>query len=212
MVLLEKKPVLLAAFRRGERYALEEVYRAYVDDVTMLVKRGFVHDREKLFTVRGLNGQSDQFDIVQETFLKAFSQKARMSYDDGSPFRPYLLRIAKNLMIDRHRNSRRVVDLDRRGNDNSVGNVDSILERNLPFEPENPAIEAHRTRQQAAVVDFVSSLSRNERAFYDVRYEEALGQEKAARKLGVTRRRVRTLEGRLCKGLKKHLKGRGLWP
>lgn len=52
----------------------------------------------------------DLDDIVQETFLRAYRGLNRLQ--DGTRFGPYVLRIAKNLCVDRLRRARRSVSLD----------------------------------------------------------------------------------------------------
>ena len=44
--------------------------------------------------------EEQALDLVQEVFLRAFDERARLGYDGLRPYRPYLLRIAKNLRID----------------------------------------------------------------------------------------------------------------
>lgn len=100
---------LLDAFRRGDRAALTEVYRRYVDEVAGVVRHGFALGGK---AVRGVREVDCQRDLVQEVFVRCFSEAARKGYDGISPFRPYLLRIAKNLMIDEARKSGRAVVLE----------------------------------------------------------------------------------------------------
>jgi RNA polymerase sigma-70 factor, ECF subfamily len=211
MGLLVDNASKLEAFRRGDQSVLEEVYHAYVDDVTMLVRRGFHYNRDKAFTVFGISDEQQQYDIIQETFARGFSERVRTSYDGHFPFKLYLLRITKNLMIDQLRRGSRDTSLGHQ-NSNSVGDIDDILEKQIPYVPENPAVVAHRERQQKAVSDFVGTLGLPEQNFYRKRYVLGFSQEKTAAQLQISRRNVRTMEKRLCKGLKAYLKKAGLWP
>ena len=211
MSLLAKNPTKLAAFRQGERAVLEEIYHTYVDEVAMVVRRGFLYNRGKVVSVPGVRDEQHQLDIVQEAFLRAFSEKARTTYDGQTPYRLYLLRIVKNLMIDQlRRESRRVNP--RPDADNNIGNIDDILDKQTNYAPENPAIEAHRHRQQAAVTDFTNQLTEEEQRFYQKRYVLGFSQQKTAETLDMSRRHVRTLEKRLCKKLKAYLESVDLWP
>src|SRR5262245_52604842 len=94
---------LLEPFRRGERDALERVYRAHVD-----VVESFVASR--LARARRFSG-ANLADLVQDVFLRAFSPNARMSYDGEREYAPFLLTIAKNVLTDwLRRSSRELVD------------------------------------------------------------------------------------------------------
>jgi len=87
-------------------------------------------------------------DVVQEVFVRALSEKARTSYDGLRPYRPYLLRIAKNLMIDRARRiGRRPSQVT-----SSPGEVDidDLIDRNAPM-PEPEALRLTATILPAAM-------------------------------------------------------------
>ncbi len=68
------------------------------------------------------------------------------------------------------------------------------------------------TNQQAQARDFASGLEGQLREVYQLRFQDGLGQREVASRLGATRRRVRTQEEALLKGLRKSLKRAGLWP
>ena len=209
MTLLINDAEKLSAFRRGERSVLTEIYLTYVDEVAVLVRRGFVYSRDKVFSVQGVSDEAQQFDLVQETFARAFSEKTRHAYDGNTPYRLYLFRITKNLMIDRCRSLGREPI---HSPNNAACDIDDLLENRGAFLPENPAIVAHRRRQQQTVAAFVSTLSESEMQFYNKRYVLGFSQQKTADVLQMSRRHIRTLEKRLLKGLKTHLKKNGLWP
>jgi RNA polymerase sigma factor (sigma-70 family) len=212
MSLLLDHPDLLAGYIRGDRSALEAIYFEYVDEVTRLVRRGFVYDRSKVVRVSGIGEESTQCDLVQETFVRAFSETARKGYDGRSPFRPYLLRIAKNLMIDRLRKLGREVPESELNLSGNAGEIPAFLGKDTPLLPENPAEQAHFKRQQATTEAFVATLPEPKRAFFDLRYRQGLSQQQVAKHLGATRRKVRTLEKQLRRELKKSLKFKRLWP
>lgn len=198
---LLEKDGLLQAFRSGERAALAEVYRAHVQQVAELVRRGFHLDRTSRGLVPGVLSPAGQCDLVQETFTRAFAEPARRAYDGRSPYRWYLLRIAKNLMID---------GLRRQGRESPLAEVGEGDEPALA--PEDPALEAHRGRQQALAGEFTAGLTGEERQVFEARFQAGLGQLETAERLGLTRRRVRTLEARLLASLRKRLKRSNLWP
>src|SRR5579863_3868946 len=92
-------PVLLAAFRRGDREALERVYSLHVRDV---------EDRVRGVLARmGRLEPADLADLVQDAFLQAFSDRAREQYDGQRDYGPFLLTISRNVVVDWIRRSAR---------------------------------------------------------------------------------------------------------
>lgn len=173
-MIFENDRALLEAFRHGDREALERVYYAYVDDVARAVR-----DRE----------------LIQEVFVRAFSESARLAYDGLRPYRPYLLRIAKNLVVDRARKSGREVELD---------------DTDLAIDAPAPEESLHAARLREATAEFTAGLTPEEKRFVQLRYEEGLSQIDAASEMKATRRRMRTLEKRVEEGLVQFLRNRGL--
>ncbi len=198
--MLRSDRALLDAFRRGEPDALTRVYTEYVDDVARIVRHGFIVENGR---VRGEVAAADQRDVVQEVFMRAFAEKARLAYDGLNPYRPYLLRICKNLMIDRARARSRIVPLeeqDRLGRPIDEWLADDKLpdEENLDLDPEWRALVALTS-------EFCKTLDAEAREFVRLRYELQGSQYDVADAMKITRRRVRTLEERVEKGLKKAL-------
>jgi RNA polymerase sigma factor (sigma-70 family) len=173
-MIFENDRPLLDAFRRGQKAALSRVYFAYVDEVARVVR-----DRE----------------LIQEVFVRAFSESARLAYDGLRPYRPYLLRIARNVLVDRLRARGREVDVD-----------------TLELADEKPSADEllHTARMKEATAEHVARLSAEEKRFIRLRYEEGLSQEDVAKQMKATRRRMRTLEKRIEEGLVAHLRKRGL--
>lgn len=209
--MLESDRELLDAFRRGDRDALARVYRAHIDEVELVVRRGFVVGANAEHRVPGMGVDDEVRDVVQEAFVRAFAPKAREAYDGLRAYRPYLLRIVKNLMIDRARASnRRPVLADERG----VGDIDAAIHRDQSLRLDAPmgAEDAlHWKRLREAYHEYQESMDTEERELVRVRYEDGLSQRDAADALGVSRRRVRTVEERIKDGLTRFLRERGLW-
>jgi RNA polymerase sigma factor (sigma-70 family) len=178
---------LLDAFRRGDRDALATVYFHYVDDIAAIVRHGFSVPATGA-RVRGVSDEQTQRDVVQEVFARAFAPRARDAYDGLRPYGPYLRRIARNLMIDRARAEDHTMALD-----------DDV---EIAVEPE-PAEDAEWIALRRETAAYVAGLPAQLQRLVELRFERELSQEDAARELGVSRRRVRTLEARIQRGLRK---------
>lgn len=202
MTVFEGHRARLDGFRRGEREVLALVYDHYVDVVATLVLRGF-SSGEPPVRVPGVTAAEGQADLVQESFLKAFAPDARLAYDGLSPFRPWLLRIARNLMIDRGRRSGRLVV------SSEVANASVEEAEPLPAAPEE---ELEWKRLREATVAFCATLDPALRRFVQLRFEEGVSQAGVAEALGMTRRKVRTLEQWVRDALRQHLESTGNVP
>jgi RNA polymerase sigma factor (sigma-70 family) len=190
---------LLDRFRRGDRAALATVFEFYVDDVATLARRGFTIESSGHAYVRGATREGE-YELVQETFAKAFATPARHAYDGLSPYRPYLLRITKNLMIDRYRAQQK----DARTIAVDLAELDALQPAG-----EEP-VDLDWQKLAAATAEFVAKLGPDERELVRRRFEDGASQERVAEALGWTRRKVRTLERDVQKGLRSWLKQRGL--
>jgi RNA polymerase sigma factor (sigma-70 family) len=184
------------------------VYHAYRDDVVRLLRSGFsvkgsTGKGSAPMRVPGLTDWALQ-DAVQEVFVKAFGDKARRSYDGVRPYRPFLLQIAKNVRIDQMRRSWR-----------EVGLAEAGLPERAPDTPDDwytghpyfraPEETLHWQRMCRAAAHFLRGLDHESQRFALLRFVDELSQTEIARAMSVTRRRARTLEGRLVTGLKRHL-------
>ena len=198
---------LLDRFRRGDRDALAAVYERYVDDVATLARRGFTIESSNHAVVRGA-GREGEYELVQDTFVRAFAEKARLAYDGIQPYRPYLLRITKNLMIDRYRAEQKTagaVELD------TIRDLDALLATNAELPQIAAPVDPDAAKLFEATAAYVATLSDEARRLVALRFEAELSQDETAEKLGVTRRRIRTLERDVQDGLRTYLKSRGLF-
>lgn len=197
---------LLDRFRRGDRDALAAVYYRYVDEVATLARRGFTIESSGHVYVRGLDADGER-ELVQETFLKAFAEKARLAYDGVSPYRPYLLRITKNLMIDRYRAAQHAtVELDETG----VGDIDQLLATNAELAAGTEPEDLHWKSLRIATTEYVATLDDESRQLVALRFVDERSQDETAMHMKCSRRRVRTVEERVIAGLRKALQSRGL--
>ena len=182
---------LLRRFRAGDRQALSTVYWHYVDAVELFLRRCLAGAQR-----RGWRPDAELADIMQDVFVKAFSERARIAYDPAREYRPFLLTIARNVLVDRLRTSAREVRLD--------GAAVEALADGLGAAADPPAPWAD-PQAMLVVEGYVAALSDSERAVYRERYERCRSQEHTAHALGITRQRVRTLENKLRTGLSRAL-------
>jgi RNA polymerase sigma factor (sigma-70 family) len=188
---------LLDAFRAGDRAALATVYFRYVDDIAAIARNGFVIPATGA-RVRGATDDQTERDIVQEVFSRAFAPRAREAYDGVRPYALYLRRIAKNLMIDRARTAGHAVAVE-------------LDDAEIAVEPEVDEIDEQWLAQRRETTTYIAGLAPDLQQLVKLRFEDELSQEDTAKALGVSRRRVRTLEARIQRGLRKALRRAGLW-
>jgi RNA polymerase sigma-70 factor (ECF subfamily) len=196
LTLLLEDRGLLDAFRRGDRRAYERVYRAFVKDVFALIRYGFVAGAAR---VPGVSDPALQLDLTQDVFVKAFAEKARLAYDGLRPYRPFVLRIAKNLLIDRARRSGRELVVDEATLEQESEPIEENIEERLHFE---------QLRQATRL--FLTGESEELRELVRLRFEEERSQYEVADLMKISRRRVRTLEERAQRGLAEALRKQGL--
>ncbi len=202
MTVFDNNRALLDRFRRGERAALKEVYEAYVNDVATLARRGFTMESQGHVYVAGADADGEA-ELVQESFAKAFGEKARLSFDGLRPYRPFLLRITKNLMIDRYRARKKARA---REDGSGIGDIDALLEANADFAiAEDREEDLHWKKLEATTKDFLAALSGESQDVIRLRFAEELSQDAVADQLQCSRRRVRTIENRVQKQLRRHL-------
>lgn len=188
---------LLDAFRRGDRAALTTVYFRYVDEIAALIRLGFSIPSSGA-RVPGARDAQTERDLVQEVFTRAFAPRARDAYDGLRPYGPYLRQIARNLLIDRARAANHSVPLDE-------GAAELVIE------PEAADADAVWQEQRRLTLDYLAGLAPELQTLVKLRFEDEMSQEQAAAMLGISRRRVRTLEARIQRGLRKVLRRAGLW-
>lgn len=199
--MLLEDPGLLRRFRSGDRDALEVVYRHYVREVWGLLRMGFTSSASGA-RVPGITDRALLSDSVQEVFVRAFGDAGRLGYDGLRPYRPYLLRIARNVRIDQLRKSGREVLLGDAGS--SALDLDALVEANAPL-PELEETSARR-ELQVATRAYVETLDPEAQRFVQLRFVEERHQLEVAEHMSVSRRRVRTLEARVLDGLRKALR------
>jgi RNA polymerase sigma factor (sigma-70 family) len=182
---------LLRRFRAGERQALAYLYRQYAPSLKNTLKR----------CISGSSGESslscsDLADVVQDVFIKAFSERARLSYDARHEYRPFLFAIARNALVDQLRRPQREVRVD-------IATIDRIAATEASHQIDPFPWADHQLLM--FVERYVAEVAVHERAVYLERYVRGRSQEHAASALGISRQRVRTLESRLRQGLAREM-------
>jgi RNA polymerase sigma factor (sigma-70 family) len=181
----------LEAFRRGARDALERLYRLHVHSVESRVR--YVLLRMGLLTVSNLA------DLVQEVFLRAFSEAARAQYDGQREYGPFLSVITHNVVIDWARRSAR---------EPTIGAVEECFAEDSPaVDPLHEDDASAFERPLVAIADeYVRTLPDDLRAVHHHRHVLSLSQRQAADALGISRQSLRTLEKKLIAQFRRHLR------
>jgi RNA polymerase sigma factor (sigma-70 family) len=189
---------LLDRFRAGERSAIQRVYHAYVDQVAALLRKGFPFmSGGQVMHFRGYDNAWDLECAVQDTFSHAFNPAARQAYDGVSPYGPYLLTIARNRVISQLRSDWR--ELRRR----------TAVATEIPESPQTPEEQAIRGELRGIIDEFCATLEPIQLRLLELRYREERSLLEAARILGLTRMKARTLEQKLRQAFVRFLRQQG---
>lgn len=187
--MLETDRALLDAFRRGDRAALTRVFRHYLDDVGRTVRAGVVVQVDGQRTRVGQRLPEHEVEaIIQETFAKAFSPKARESYDGIRPYGAWLATIARNLLVDRARGERR---------DSRVVHVDDLGELADASTETDPTWRLEEEQLGRLVGQVKQTLEEPDRSIFRLRFEEQKSFRETALALGVSEIVVRRRDTRL---------------
>lgn len=204
--MLNDRPTL-ERFRAGDREVLAEVYRTFAPDIGKMARFGFsFRSGTEVHRFYGFSQAFEQQDLVQEVFIRAFSESARMSYDGLTPYESYLKGILRNLVIDEARRRRAALNAFG-GPGSQVG--EEHIER-APAAEDNPEVATQKKRVREAMAGFIETLPIREQRLVQLRWIEGKNQDEVAKKMKVSRQTVRTLEGRVRKRLHKHLRTRGV--
>lgn len=187
MPLLRDNRALLDRFRSGEQRALEEVYRAYVGPLFTLFRNGFSFQSAGTWCrAAGQFAEHEIEELVQETFRRAFEERARLTYDGLRLYKSYLFTIARNHVIDQMRRTKPelVEDLQ-----NTV--VDD-------FEGEKLLRSAEQQLQdqqlQKLLREFVLGLDATSRQVFEQRFVKERDQRDVQKDTGITMYKMRRLE------------------
>jgi RNA polymerase sigma-70 factor, ECF subfamily len=208
MSLLIERRELLDRFKRGERRALEEVYRHYAPDVAAFLQRGFTFNSAG--RALRFSGYAQPFDLdnaLQETFVRAFKESARVGYDGLHLYKSYLLAIARNLVLDEFRNREVAMSpfIDALDSGAAAESVAHEGEEAAPSSAVGDAPSAGVSAEQEFLrhelgrlyAAFVARLEEKDRTFFRHRFEEQQTQVEAGAASGLSHMQARTLEKKL---------------
>jgi RNA polymerase sigma-70 factor (ECF subfamily) len=217
MSLLVEQRALLDRFRRGERRALEEVYRHYAADVAAFLQRGFTFlSAGRHFRFAGYRQPFDLDNALQETFTRAFKESARLGYDGLHPYKGYLLAIARNLVLDELRTrevamSPYIAQLEAVPVEGSDGDdrapVGSIGDAPAASGSAEHELLGRELAQLYAA--FVARLNERDRTFFRHRFEEQRTQVDAGALSGLSHMQARTLEKKLRRAFLEFMQANG---
>jgi RNA polymerase sigma-70 factor (ECF subfamily) len=193
MPILKASPALLRQFRAGDRTACERVYWHYVGSIETIAWAAVTRGSNS--THRSQARRAEVADIVQDVFVKAFAERARLGYDGLRPYAPYLYAIARNVLVDWARARGREIPTE-----------DGDLEAALHDAHEPGAHPYARPDTMKAVERFIRALPDDLRAIHEQRYVAGLSQRDAADALGLSRQTIRTLEGHLHRKMEEALR------
>ncbi len=172
---------LLIRLQQGDAEAFGVLYERYLDDVY------------RFFYYRTFH-RAEAEDLTETTFLKAWSGLKRMEPRANLNLRPWLLRIARNLWIDRHRTAREEAALDEQ----------APLAAPLP-DPEEAALhEETRSLLDEALQDLPERL----REVVVYRFLHGMSHREVAELLGLEEGHVRVLQHRALQRLRRWLESR----
>jgi RNA polymerase sigma factor (sigma-70 family) len=210
LTLLSSDRALLEQFRAGQVGALSRVYEEYAPMIAAFLARGFTFaSKGRSLQFRGYQKPYDLENALQETFLRAFSESARASYDGLTPYRSYLTAIARNLVISEHR--RREVAMSALCRElEGVALEDGAGELPLSGTPELTG-EAELLQKELTALyrRFVEGLEPAQRGFFVARFEEQRTQVEAGKLSGLSHMQARTLEKKLRTQLLHFLQAQG---
>jgi RNA polymerase sigma factor (sigma-70 family) len=210
MTLLSTDRTLLEQFRQGRAEALSRVHEEYAPMIAAFLARGFTFSSKgRSLQFRGYQQPFDLENALQETFLRAFSEGARASYDGLTPYRSYLTAISRNLVISELR--RREVAMSalcREVEGSSLEDAASDLPLSGTPEPTGEA-ELLQKELSGLYQRFVDGLEPVQRGFFVARFEEQRTQVEAGKLNGLSHMQARTLEKKLRTGLLRFLQAQG---
>ncbi len=210
---LKGNPELVERFRRGDREVLTELYRAHVDEIRLVLLRGFSFSSKGApIRFRGFQEPFKLQEVLQDVFVHAFREKARLAYNIEQPYLPFLVTIARNWVIDRHRKERTEAALfvsvaDIAGEDETAD--EAMNRRAARDDSTTPEMSAYRKQLSETLQRFVADLDSDDAIVLQRHLMGELTQNEVAELLGSDRNEVRKRVRQMRERLLRHLKREG---
>lgn len=212
-MLLTSDRALLEAFRQGKVEALTRVYKEYAPVIGTFLSRGFTFSSKgRMLRFAGYQQPFDLDNALQETFVRAFSEPARLAYDGLTPYRAYLTTIARNLVLsDMRRREVAMSQLVREAEGEATALEDLSEVGPVLGSTPAPTGEAEFMRQELTRLyhSFIEQLPPPQQVFFRARFEQQLTQIEAGRRCDLSHMQARTLEKKLRKSFLKFMQSRG---
>jgi RNA polymerase sigma factor (sigma-70 family) len=208
--MLHEDRKLLAAYRAGETWAFEILFKTLREPVRRFLAGGFTFASQgRTCRYRGNLPGVDSESIVQETFTRAFSASTRMHYDGERPFKTYLFTIAKNLVLRELSRRERVVSMEHTSAIDALAQRRSMSQSGMHSDDCDPELTVADGQLTGVTRSFVQKLDKEEQNFFLHRFVRGLTQEATAEAMGVTRARVKLIEKAMRKEFLVALRGAG---
>ncbi len=194
---LEDDRSWLDAFRRGERAALARVFEEYGDDVARTIRSGtVVRTADGPLRVGGNLLEADVEALVHDTFIKAFAERARNSYDGIRPFGAWLATIARNVLLDfgRAQSGKRHVAIE----------IETLAD---PGPNQEDVVATHELR--SLLGRFLLALDELDRGIFKLRFAQSRSRRDAGEVLGLSEMQVRRRDVRMKRDLVSFLRKNG---
>ncbi|MCL2164958.1 MAG: sigma-70 family RNA polymerase sigma factor [Oscillospiraceae bacterium] len=151
---------IINSARHGDQEAMRELYDTTKNYAWYMAKRYLQND-------------SDVEDVLQEVYCSAFSKLD--TFEDGKPFKPWLLRIVSNKCIDSIRKNKHVFV-----SEDEIGELATESEDVIPVE------WLERTEKQRDIVKIIDKLPNSQRTAVTLFYLDNLPISQIAEVMGVT--------------------------
>jgi RNA polymerase sigma-70 factor (ECF subfamily) len=145
------------------------------------------------FIYAHLGNQQDAEDLVEEVFLRVWRSLPQYK-ERGTPFRAFVMRVARNAVIDRYRSASRMEQ-------------PLALEDNVPVDTNpNPEEAALKRQEVEEVRRVIFQLPKDYRTVVSLRFLANLSPEETALVMGKSPGAVRVMQHRALEALRKLLK------
>lgn len=173
-----------------------------------MVQTGFT-EHNKGCRIYGTTDVEIQKELIQEIFIKAFSEKARHAYDGLRNYGAFLITIARNTLIDKARKHQK--DALAHVTSSEFSEHVHIDERHMEIAQEDPVKQMHWQKCATCAQEYISSLPSELQTFVQLRFVKELPQREVAKQMTISRWKTRSFEAKIKKELKKILQNKELF-